>query len=289
MTSKTTRLKRMVEMANGSNIASIRSVVSGIIRIIDDPASNAKDLKDIIEIDPPLTARVLRAANSAYYAPVVHIGEVVQAIVRIGFNALKELALHQKVCEIFEHTETVGTYSNPLLWRHSVAVALLAKMIYRREFAQKGENAYVGGLLHDIGIILENQFRATDFRTVLEKMALEQVNLTEAEQTVLEFNHSEIGMLLLENWNLPPEYVTGVGYHHKPLQAPEQYRQYAATLHVADCLCQELNLGYSDTPFPNRNLFNQCLKNLGIKRIALDMIVGEVVEEMHKMEEQGLL
>lgn len=290
MSSKTAQIKRMVELANSSDIASIRSVVSGIVRIINDPNSNAKDLKDIIEIDPPLTARVLRVANSAWYAPAVHIGEVVQAIVRIGFNALKELVLHQKVCDVFHQSDNpVGSYTRPQLWKHSVAVALLAKMIYRREFAQKGENAYVAGLIHDIGIIVIDQFRAPEFSTILRKAETDRTNLLEAEQAVLQFNHAEIGMALLENWNLPPEYVTAVGYHHKPHLVPEDCSRFTATLYVANHLCQEKNIGYGDMPLPDHRLFTTCLNNLGLKPLALKLIVNEVVQELNRMEEHGLL
>ena len=78
-------------MVGRSQIASIKSVVQGIVKIINDPRSNAKDLKEIIELDPPLTGKVLRVANSTFYASRTKIGEVMQAIVYIGFKALKEI------------------------------------------------------------------------------------------------------------------------------------------------------------------------------------------------------
>ena len=151
---KSTKLKKIVEMVNKSEISSIQNIVSGVTKIINDPKSSAKDLKEIIQIDPPLTGKLLKLANSVYYSPRTKISEIQQAIIWVGYDALKELALSQKVCEIFAGNSTIEGYSKTLLWKHSVAVSLLGKMIYRKEFREKGENIYVAGLLHDIGIIV---------------------------------------------------------------------------------------------------------------------------------------
>ena len=122
---KQKKLKHIVALVNESDISSIKNVVSGIIRIMNDPRSTAKDLKEIIQIDPPLTAKILRVANSAYYATRRRISELQQAIIWIGFDALKELAFSQKVCEIFDKDESIEGYSRTLLWKHGVAVAFL--------------------------------------------------------------------------------------------------------------------------------------------------------------------
>lgn len=164
---KQKRLKKITNLVNQSEIASIKSIVSGVMKIISDPNSTIWDLKEIVEIDPPLAAKVLIQANSAYYSPPKKIGEIKQALIWIGFDALKELALRQKVHGIFNGNGAFEGYSTSSLWKHSVAVALITKMIYRREFRERGANAYVAGLLHDIGIIVESQFLPNDFKQVL--------------------------------------------------------------------------------------------------------------------------
>ena len=157
----------------------MKTIVSKIIKIIDDPKATIKDLKDIIELDPPLTARVLMRANSAYYGFPKKISVIEQAVIWIGFDALKELALSQKVCEIFMKDESINGYSRGALWKHSIAVALLGKMIYRKEFGLMGESAYVAGLLHDIGIIVEDQFFQNEFLHILHNSKDEEKNLAE--------------------------------------------------------------------------------------------------------------
>ena len=276
-------------MVGRSQIASIKSVVQGIVKIINDPRSNAKDLKEIIELDPPLTGKVLRVANSTFYASRTKIGEVMQAIVYIGFKALKEMALSQKVGDIFDNSDSYEGYSRVSLWKHSVAVAVCGKMIYRREFRERGENAYAAGLLHGIGLISEDQFFQEDFKRALTKANSEKKNLANAEEDLFGFNHAQIGMAILDDWNLPAELLEAIGYHHTPDGASQAHERLVSTIYVADCLAQRNGLGFSDAPFEDPAPFEQCLKTLNIETDALDLILRDVQRELTNMEGQGLL
>ncbi|MEE8431364.1 MAG: HDOD domain-containing protein [Candidatus Desulfatibia sp.] len=285
---KQKKLKKLVNLVNRSEISSIKSIVSGVVRIINDPKSSIWDLKEMVEIDPPLTAKVLRVANSVYYSPPQKIGEIKQALIWIGFDTLKEMALSQKVAGIFNENDSINGHSIHSLWKHSVAVALLTKMIYRREFRKRGANAYVAGLLHDIGIIVESQFLQNDFSLVLSKAKHEKKNLSEAEQEVLGLHHADIGMAIAENWNLPQELVTAIGYHDSPLEAEQEFSKLASTLYIAEDCSQNSSIGYSEAPFRNNEVFDKCLTELNIDPHALDLIVADAKRELNEMEEQGL-
>ena len=282
------KVNKIIELVGQSEISSIQSVVSGVINVINDPLSSAKDLKDIIEIDPPLTAKVLKVANSAYYYHPRKISEIQYAIIWIGFDVLKEIALSQKVWEVFDQNESIGGYSRNLLWKHSVAVALLGKMICRREFGERGDSAYAAGLLHDIGIIVEHQFLEDDFRNILDKAELERKNLSRAEHEVLGYTHTDIGEVLTEHWSFPEELVVAIGNHHNPDKAPQDFSKFASTLYIADYLCQERGIGYGDAPVRDSALFRKCLRRLDIKGYALDLIVKDMEQEIAMMEDQGL-
>jgi len=285
---KYAKLEKIVQMVNKSEMASVQNVVSGITKIINDPGSSAKDLKEIIQIDPPLTGKLLKLANSVYYSPRSEISEIQQAIIWVGYDALKELALRQKVCEVFDGDSDIEEYSRTLLWKHSVAVALLGKMIYRREFGKKGENIYVAGLMHDIGIIALDQFCQDDFRLILSKAKTEKKNQTKTEKEVLGFDHTEVGKAITDSWNLPQELVEVIGCHHNPDNIAREFVRPSLTLYVADYVCQQKRLGYGDAPIRDKELFRKCLKRLELSSYALDLIVEDVEQELLKMEEQGL-
>jgi putative nucleotidyltransferase with HDIG domain len=285
---KSEKIGKIIQMVDKSEISSTQNVVSGIINVISDPDSSAKDLNDIIQIDPPLTARVLKAANSAYYASPRKISEIQHAVIWIGFDIVNEIVLSQKVCEVFNQDETISGYSGISLWKHSVAVALLGKMICRREFGERGENAYVAGLLHDIGIIVENQFLDNDFNTILCKANQEQKNLHTIEYELLGFSHTDIGKMLTEHWGFPQELSIAMENHHNPDEAPPEFSRFASTLYIADYLCQERDIGYCDAPSGDSDLFQRCLERLDVKGYALDLIVNDVEQEIAMMEDHGL-
>lgn len=282
-------LRSLIHQVNQSNISTIGSVVTRIIAIINDPDATAKELVEIILTDPPLAANILRLVNSAYCAPKTKIADIQQAVIFIGFEALKELALNQKVCEIFKRSMTINGYSRPHLWKHSVAVALFCKMLYRREFGQRGENAYALGLLHDLGIIIEDQFRNALFTRALETTSQKSWPLPDAEREIIGYDHARIGLALTENWNLPDDIVCGIGYHHNPLEAPEGSSDISQVLHIANHFCQQNQIGYCDAPQQDENIYSECCRRLNLESHALDLIMNDVQQKITDMEAEGLL
>jgi len=289
MDTKHKKLNHIVKLVNDSEISSIKSVVTGIVKIINDPDSSAKDLKDLIQVDPPLSAKLLKVANSAYYSRGNTITEIMQAVIWIGYEALKELALSQKVCEIFNTDNLIEGYSRTSLWKHSIAVAILAKMIYRREFGQRGEDIYAAGLLHDIGIIAEDQFMQREFLRVLKRLNGRIISLSNAEIQIFGFDHTDVGKAIAADWNLPPELVMSIGYHHEPFNADPEFLSMALTLYVADCLCQEHKIGFCGTPTRDKGLFQECIEHMDVKPYALELILDNTRHEISRLEDQGLL
>lgn len=283
----TENLELIVEKVNNSNISSIKQTVAQIINVINDPETSARDIEHIIELDPPLSTKLLRLSNSAYYNYPKKISSIREAIVLIGFNDVKELALSQKVCELFEHKFSYKGYSRPALWKHSVAVALCNKLIHRREFRESGENAYVAGLLHDIGLIIEDQFFQIEFKYILRESGKEKKNLYEVENTDIGFNHTDIGRLISENWNFPDMLVKAIGMHHNPEKVNDKSRQFCLSLFISDFSCQKKNLGYSDAPYYKDIIYKRYLRELNVKEKGMELILEEVEKEIRKMEKSG--
>lgn len=260
-------LDRIIEEANQSDLSTIRSVVVKILGIINDPSSTAKELVDVIHVDPPLAAKVLKLVNSAHCAPRSKICGLQQAVIFIGFETLKEMALSQKVCEIFQKSISIQTYSRKALWKHSVAVALFAKQIYRKEFGEKGDTAYATGLLHDIGIIVEDQFCNDAFIAALDISFRKSIPLWKAEKDVIGFDHAEIGMSLLDNWQLASSMATAIGSHHLPADTDDIPDQLTACLYIANHCCQSESLGFSDAAVLDVSLYEHCLRFLELNKL----------------------
>jgi putative nucleotidyltransferase with HDIG domain len=280
-------LQKIVAMVKNSEISSIKNVVSGILKIINDPRSTAKELKELIEIDPPLSAQVLKVANSAYYSPPSRLGEILKAILWVGYDAIKELVMHQKVCSLFSSGVAIENYSRSALWKHSVAVAVMGKMIYRREFGETGENMYAAGLLHDIGLIVEDQLCNESFTKTLRKSVEEKTDFIVSEPLVFGFTHAELGKAVIKSWDMPEELAEAIGQHHNPSKG-SRFSRISCTLYLSDAVCQERSVGYMDNPTCNLALFNRCMKEIGVERRALDLISNDVDAQIKKLEDQGL-
>ncbi len=280
-------LRELIQAVNQSDIASIRNSIIEILRLVADPHTSAKQLTELIERDPPLSGKILRRANSVFYGSTRKISEIRQAIVRVGFDVVKELTLSQKVCELFEYGTRRDGFSRMELWKNSVAVAVCAKTIYRQEFGLKGEEAYAAGILHNIGIVVEDQFLHEKFLEMIDIKPMMKDNILNAENKVFGFDHTTIAGELIENWNLPVELVSAVRFHHAPFKAEGDIGRIVMTLYLADYLCQKSDIGFCDTPYGNRLMFRRCLSHLDIKERATEYIIQEVVAEVKKMENAG--
>lgn len=277
-------LQSLIEEVDRSEIASIKKIVSEIVGVINDPTSSAKHLKDIIELDPPLAGRVLHRANSAYYARSRKISDILEAIIWIGFEEVKELALSQTIGKFFEDGQAVYGYAPIELWKNSVAVAICGKLIYRREFGQRGDNAYAAGLLHNIGIIIEDQFLHQEFQAALERRNSESIDLPEAESAVLGFTHARVGAALAGHWDLPDELVAAIGTHHAPRETPGSHDRIVSSVFIADQLCQSIDIGFQDAPYTGSDDLDAVVARFGISSDGLELILTEVQKKISRME-----
>lgn len=284
---KKPEIEELLDQVDTSDMASIRRVVSGILRIINDPEATIEDLKNLIDVDPPLAAEVLKTANSAYYSSGRRIDEIEQAVIWIGFEEVKEIVLRQSVRPVFSAHTVMGSYSRPLLWKHCVSVASLGKMIFRKEFAQRGESMYAVGLLHDIGIIIEDQFRNQQF---VQALALVQrgMDLVQAERQVLGYDHAQVGEALASRWLFPEEFGQSIGCHHDTFRVPQERSRMELNLYLANLLVNRVGLGYSGR-YGTEESMEAVMDTLGLEREGLDLITEELKSRISILEEQGLV
>ncbi len=281
-------INELIKQVNQSYISTIRQSLMEIFRVINDPGTSASDLTEIIEHDPPLCAKVIRLANSAYYGSRRYIDEIKQAIVWLGFNTVKELALSQKICELFHGADqAIGSYSRAKLWKHSAAVALCGKMIYRRELRDPGHVVYTAGLLHDIGIIVEDQFLHESFVNNVLEAEDSKMDLYLVEDRNQGLTHQQIGFAVAENWGFPANLTSGIGFHHTPECSIYENKQMIQVLYLANYICQRMDIGYSDALYSETDRYEKCLETLRLDQISIDLISEDLVNEIIKMEEHG--
>ncbi len=278
-------MEELLDKVEASAIRPLPLILQKIIGIISDPDATVMDLKNVIDCDPPLTANVLRKANSPFYGFRRIVTDVLDAIVIMGFDEIKELTLNQKLWELFrgENGTTPG-YSRPSLWLHSVGVALCSKYVYRRELGLRGHNIYTAGLLHDIGIIVEDQFLGREFAAVTDLVDSREANQHEAEERIIGFCHEDLASRLLDQWEIPDEICRAIGAAERPDQDSPTAGIMADVLYVASCACQRYGIGYTEMPITDSNLYNSCLKRLNIEDASMQVIIEDVYKQIQHMK-----
>jgi HD-like signal output (HDOD) protein len=270
-----------------SELASIKTILLELVKLINDPLASAKQLKDLVEIDPPLSTRILKLANSAYYGMAKRISDIQEAIIWIGFDAVKHLALSMKVLELFIGNEIDDFFSRDRLWKFCVTSALAGKLIYRREFKEIGNNIYSLALLHNIGIIMIDQFQPQHFMEILKEFRLKESNMFEIEKKVLGYDHAHLASEIMKEWDFNERFYLPVKFHHQPLLAPHHVRKEATILYIIDQLCTDNDFGFSDIVHFSEFTYKSSLKLYDLDQTALDSIIESVKEDLERMEQLG--
>lgn len=238
-------------LRNIRNLPTLPNVVMEILRLCDDPDSNTRDIASLIENDPVLTTKVLKLVNSSYFGLSKELYSVNQALVLIGYNNMKNLILSTSMLQVFKQDTQVGSFSRKALWKHSIGVGIVARFLSKRYRVGNPEQAFVAGLIHDVGKVIIDWFFHEQFVEVIKLAEQESCWIRDAEKLVMEVTHDEIGSYLATRWNLPEIFRETVAFHHEPSKAHE-HRSAAAIVQLSDNIIRQLNIGYGgDSTIPS--------------------------------------
>ncbi|QDU62350.1 HDOD domain protein [Planctomycetes bacterium Pan216] len=248
-----------------NDVSTLPEVALRVVQVANDARSSASDLKRVLENDPALTARVLRTVNSSYYSLRYNVHSVQQAIALLGFNQIRNLAVTASVADVFTKDIGIRRYSRRELWRHLVSVAVASRMIASRCGLAGFEEAYLAGLLHDWGIILEDQYLHEEFVSLVAQLP-EDVRFADAEQAVFGFDHAELGGRIAERWKFPPATLAAIRYHHSSDQCSDRDElPIVQAVELANYLCTSKGISaIRSAPVGKPSL--QALESLGVTR-----------------------
>jgi putative nucleotidyltransferase with HDIG domain len=188
-----------------------------LTRLISDENSTMQDFEKMIKMDPTLVLRVLRGANSPYYGLRHKVNSISRALVVIGINNLRNMIVTAGLKELFKDKNRKNAFSRNGLWLHCAAVSICSQMIMERIFGLNGEDAYLCGILHDIGMIVEDQTAPDLFSKVCNSFDENSKLITDYEKEIIGTDHCEIGHLLAKDWQFSIEVQESIQNHHKTL------------------------------------------------------------------------
>lgn len=253
------------------SLPTLPGVIAKLGSLADNNRSSAQEMAHVVAADQVLSARVLRLVNSAFYGFPGRVSTVSNALILLGVNVVKSLAITSSIFEIMEKN-VVG------LWEHSMGAALAAGCISRALKLPEPEETATAALLHDIGKVIIKIKMEKDYDALSAVIRDKNVSMIEAERELLGTDHAEIGGWLCRSWLLPEKLVDPVTFHHEVAQ-PSPHQIKSAVLHVADVLIKASGFGFSgDDLVPQ--IQPVAAKKLGLNRGLLESLIGEIEDKL---------
>jgi putative nucleotidyltransferase with HDIG domain len=272
------RLNRYID-----SMPSLSITVAKILEVTRNPQVTAKDLNKVINLDPVLMGRVLKLVNSAYYGLSNKVTSLVTAIIMLGINTIKNLALSTAILGRMKNKKKFKALNVDGFWRHSIGVGVASKLIAEKIGVPTNlrEEFFIAGLLHDIGKIPMNDLYEEPYMRAIRDADLKKRRLVEVEEEVLGITHTQVGKMIAEKWNLTEETTDAILHHHDPNMVTGDTYNVVAAVYAANKYCNMNEVGFSGDRYPG-DIDTSVLEMLGISEDFLDELFDRISAEIEK-------
>jgi len=228
---------------NMGELPTIPSVFSVVNKMLSDPHTSAIDVGQVVSNDQVIASKILKLANSAFYGFAGRVNTVPHAIAVLGFNATKNVVLTTGILSTLNLKTPIEGFNLAAFWKHSAAVGAIARLAAEEFYAQRKEEAFVAGLLHDIGKLILAICSPEDFARCINLATSTGCLFLDAEKEILGICHTDIVALVNRRWNLPREIAAVMINHHKNISVLSEHTRMVAIVKLADVLARGLQFG----------------------------------------------
>jgi HD-like signal output (HDOD) protein len=227
----------LARLGQVQSLPALPMVVNAVSRRIVNSSANAREIARLLAHDQALTARVLKLANSAFYAPKEPVRSPEQAVVMLGFGTVRGIVLKASIFSAYDVTRARS------FWLHALGTACAARAVAQVSGVVNGEDAFIMGLLHDVGKLALDEFLPDLYAPVREAVAKEGGLIRAAEMRLLGCDHAAVGRFLCEHWSLPAMYRDAIAGHHDLSLVQDKHQPVAACVQLADIIARSLLIG----------------------------------------------
>lgn len=228
-------------ISNLGDLPPLPQVAAQVLRISADPDATAEDLRKVISTDQALTSQILKISNSAMFGMMREVKTLSQAIMTLGFSTIKSVVIASSAKNLY-HRGTVGLQER-LIWEHALVTALSSRALARALKFPRVEEAFIGGLLHDIGKSVLGIKFPERYGAILRTVYNGQGDTVEMELETFGFDHAMVGEALLHSWNLADSLQQAVRWHHHPADALETHRVLTSVIALGNQMALEEKAG----------------------------------------------
>lgn len=223
--------QRMDSLLSSPQLPSLPAIALKIIGLVQEDEVDVDKIAQTISLDPALSSKMLKIVNSSFYGLPKTVASVHQAVIVLGLNSVKTLALGFSL--VNNLTGSGGDGLNHMaFWRRSLYSAIAAKQLCERLHIVQAEEVFIASLLQDVGVLAMTQVLGGEYAQIMQRVGDDYRSLGEAERAALGGDHTEVGAALAESWGLPPLLVESIRLHERPDDAPENLKPLIRTVRV---------------------------------------------------------
>ncbi|MCP4020796.1 MAG: HDOD domain-containing protein [Desulfobacteraceae bacterium] len=265
-----------------SDLPTLPVVIDRIISVASDEKTTTEELAEVISYDQGMTNKLLKLANSIYYAQKTKVETIKRSITVIGFDEIIGIALGMGILSSF--TDKSGlSLDMKALWIHGIGVATASKELAKRTNPGIAAKIFIPALLHDMGKVIFSLYFKDEYRKVRQLAMEHKKPLYFSENSLLKIDHSTLSALLMKRWNFPPSILMPVRFHHNPESCPINFKHHSLIINLADYLTQKAGIGHSGNPVPVtvKNAF----RKIGTTQAVLKLIVDQLKRKEDEIKE----
>ncbi len=259
-----------------TELPTVPLIAQEILSLVNSKNISVEKLEKIIQNDPAISAKILSVANSAFFRVKDPTRTLNNAIIRVGFDNVKNVAIGVSLMSVFYEKRYGAAIDYQKIFNHSVTVGFIAKLISNNLRLSISDEVVVNGMLHDIGFMVLNRFFSEQYKEVLERCKKGE-SLLNAEVAVMEFNHTDIGAWLSEKWGLPGSISDAIQFHHSPAFAKKNSK-HVAVIHIADYITTNEIQGPVNED-PDYPLDHSALETLGMSESDLSDMEAKIRDD----------
>jgi putative nucleotidyltransferase with HDIG domain len=235
--------------------------------LVSNPGADLDDVAELIVFDQALTLRLLRVANSVASAPEMPVGDVKDAVIRMGMAQVLALAVAAGAKPVLQTRVSAYGLDEGALWRHSVAAATAAETMQAFIGVAPPPETFTAALLHDVGKLVMGRFLSDEILGFIRRaQEVDHLDRLDAESLLLCVNHAELGGLIAQHWKLPQRVVQGITYHHNPQQGQDVI---CDCVHLANQVAKRIEAGLDGREY-ELSILPEVAERLGLTKKVLD-------------------
>ena len=253
-----------------NDFPTLPTIYTKLVSLISNPRSTIQDVADVIIQDQATTVKLLKVVNSPLYGIQGKVTNVTQAIFFMGFNEVKNVVLSLSIMDLFSKVDDKGSNYLLGLWKHSIAVGVITRILGNKLGIRNTEDYFVSGIIHDIGTLFFLHSYRDIYSRILVKSVETNVSVEDIERQIFSMTRHTVGEMIADKWKLPLNLKNVIRYHHIGI-IDGKTDELIACAHLANIIAKMLNLHYLQNPLipiPNFQIWTKLnfekhvLKNL---------------------------